>query len=76
MQNSGADEEEVLDAASILIKRQRVLDKRTKKQAGRKFVKADICARKLSRDASSSSSSSSPNVASLGNLSSSNRVPT
>jgi len=67
MQNSGADEEEVLDAASILIKRQRVLDKRTKKmQAGRKFVKADMRAPNF-RETSTSSSSSSPNVASLGN---------
>ena len=39
----GDEEVEMIDVASILIKRQRVLDKRTKKiQAGRKFVKADM----------------------------------
>ena len=62
----GDEEVEMIDAASILIKRQRVLDKRTKKiQAGRKFVKADMHAPNFRE---TSSSSSSPNVASLGNI--------
>ena len=61
----GDEEVEMIDAASILIKRQRVLDKRTKKiQAGRKFVKADMHAPNFRE----TSSSSSPNVASLGNV--------
>ena len=62
----GDEEVEMIDVASILIKRQRVLDKRTKKiQAGRKFVKADMHAPNFRE---TSSSSSSPNVASLGNI--------
>ena len=66
MSSLGDEEVEMIDAASILIKRQRVLDKRTKKiQAGRKFVKADMHAPNFRE---TSSSSSSPNVASLGNI--------
>ena len=61
---SNGENVEELDAATILIKRQRVLDKRAKKmQLGRKFVKADMHAPNFRE----TSSSSSPNVASLGN---------